>query len=110
MSPNEMIKHITEHEWYNSNTKEICAFSWGASDQSMNLEIISGDRYGKKESHRQVKVYLSKGSKENCTGLSFQSNLFTSDFLLCPDDGHLQIHSQVFGDLELELQLKDADI
>ena len=98
----EMIKLITSGEWRDVNSKEVCTFFWTEPDQSINISFKSGERAGKSDSHKFVKLYLNKEEQEDCHILRFQSNLFTSEFNMESADSHLMVKSKVFGDLELE--------
>lgn len=98
----ELIRLITNGEWRNVESQEVCSFFWTEPDQSINIKFISGEKAGKTDSHKFVKLYLSKEQQEDCHALQFQSNLFTSEFSLESEDSHLFVSSKVFGDMELE--------
>ena len=97
-----MIKLITSGEWRDINSKEVYSFFWTDPDQSINIKFKSGDKAGKTDSHKFVKLYLNKKQQEDCRSLQFQSNLFTSEFSLESEDSHLFVTSKVFGNMELE--------
>ncbi|WP_421919053.1 hypothetical protein [Marinifilum sp.] len=98
----EIIKLITSGEWQNIESQEVCSFYWTESDQSINMKYVSGKHAGKTNSHKFVKLYLTKEEQKNCNTLKFQSNLFTSEFNLESANSHLLVASKVFGNMELE--------
>jgi hypothetical protein len=98
----ELIKLITNGEWRNVESQEICSFFWTEPDQSINIRFISGIKAGKTDSHKFVKLYLNQEEQDNCNILRFQSNLFTSEFNLKSEDSHLFVSSKVLGNMELE--------
>jgi len=102
MNSTEMINIITKGNWRNIETQEICSFSWSDSNQSINIHFKSGNKAGRGDSHKFVKLYNSKKDMEDCTVLRFQSNLFTSEFRLCSENGPLAVASAVFGKMDLE--------
>ncbi|NOU60752.1 hypothetical protein [Marinifilum caeruleilacunae] len=97
-----MIKLITSGEWRDVDSKAVCSFFWTEPDQSINISFKSGDKAGKSDSHKFVKLYLSKEQQKDCHCLQFQSNLFTSEFSLESENSHLFVSSKVFGEMELE--------
>ncbi|RUT80017.1 hypothetical protein [Ancylomarina longa] len=101
MNSDEMMLIITHGEWFNPETNNVCTFSWSDSDQSINIEYLSGDKAGRKKSHQLVKIYQSQEALQNCTVLRYQSNLFTTEFKLCSEEGPLSVVSNVFGKMEL---------
>ncbi|MGQ1909463.1 hypothetical protein ACT3CE_06705 [Marinifilum sp. RC60d5] len=102
MNSDKMISIITSGSWKNIETDEICSFSWTVTNQSINIHFKSGNKAGRGDSHKFVKIYHSKKEMENCNVIRFQSNLFTSEFKLCSENGPLHVVSAVFGKMNLE--------
>lgn len=102
MTSTEVINVIITGDWKNIETNEICSFSWSDSNQSINIHFKSGNKAGRGDSHKFVKLYHSNKETENNFVLRFQSNLFTSEFKLYSKNGPLHVVSAVFGKMDLE--------
>jgi len=101
MNSIEMMSIITHGDWRNSETNEVCSFSWSDLDQSITIEFKSGDLKGRKNSHKFVKLYHTKEELKDCTILKFQSNLLNTIFRLHSENGPLSVDSDVFKKMEL---------
>ncbi|MDQ1771438.1 hypothetical protein GQR60_10000 [Labilibaculum sp. A4] len=101
MNSTEMMNIIMNGDWRNTETNDICSFSWSDSDHSITMKYISGDKTGRKDSHQFVKLYHNAEYLKNCNLLRYQSNLFTSEFTLESENGPLLVVSNVFGKMTL---------
>lgn len=101
MNSTEMMNIIMNGDWRNTETNEICSFSWSDSDKSIAIKFKSGNKAGCENSHQFVKLYHDSEYLKNCNQLRYQSNLFTSEFTLNSENGPLLVVSNVFGKLEL---------
>ncbi|PKQ64232.1 hypothetical protein BZG02_05265 [Labilibaculum filiforme] len=95
------MRIIVSGEWRNTETDEICSFSWTDSDHSIGIEYKLGKKVGQSSSHQSVKLYHDAEYLKNCNHLRYQSNLFTSEFTLDSENGPLLVVSNVFGKLNL---------
>ena len=96
-----MMNIIMNGDWQNTETNDICSFSWSDSDQSITIKHKSGDKSGRENSHQFVKLYHDAEYLKNCNQLRYHSNLFTSEFTLDSENGPLLVVSNVFGKMNL---------
>ncbi len=101
MNYTEMMNIIMNGNWRNTETNDVCSFSWADSDHSITITYKSGDKTGRSDSHQFVKLYHDAEYLNDCNLLRYQSNLFTSEFKLESEKGPLLVVSNVFGKMEL---------
>jgi len=101
MNSTEMMNIILNGDWRNTESYDICSFSWSDSDNSIAIQYKSGDKTGRENSHQFVKLYHDTEYLKNCNQLRYQSNLFTSEFTLESENGPLLVVSNVFGKMKL---------
>lgn len=96
-----MLAQIISGEWFDQKANRSCIFYWTDSDKSIGIEFTSGTNKGNRNSHQFVKLYHTAEELADCTRLCYQSNLFTSLFILEEKNGPLEVDSNVFGKMNL---------